>query len=114
MKALMYPMKIEYQREAYREVIDEEFTAKKFDALLFNQQQKAGAEVYQTGSQLFPAYISDTMKNAGTVLDNVLDRLPFSKSSAEYRKIRISLLLNIVNSLKINKKLDTNVSSVVL
>lgn len=56
------PYEIEYQREAYREVIDEEFTAKKFDALLFNQQQKAGAEVYQTGSQLFPAYISDTMK----------------------------------------------------
>ena len=31
-KALLYPMKIEYQRETFKEVIEEEFVSSKFDA----------------------------------------------------------------------------------
>ena len=34
-KALLYPMKIEYQRETFKEIIEEEFVSKKFDAFAY-------------------------------------------------------------------------------
>jgi hypothetical protein len=39
-KALLYPMKVEYQNEAYREIISEEFVSKKFDAINFKEKMK--------------------------------------------------------------------------
>lgn len=41
MKALMYPMKIEYQRETFQEVLSEEFTSKTFDSFAFKEKLKA-------------------------------------------------------------------------
>lgn len=42
MKALMYPMKIEYQRETFQEVLSEDFTSKTFDAFAFKERLKDG------------------------------------------------------------------------
>ena len=39
-KALLYPMKIEYQRETFKEIIEEEFVSKKFDAFSYKEQLK--------------------------------------------------------------------------
>ena len=39
-KALLYPMKIEYQRESFKEIIEEEFVSTKFDALAYKEQLK--------------------------------------------------------------------------
>ena len=40
MKALLYPMKIEYQNETFREIISEEFVSKKFDSFTFKEQMR--------------------------------------------------------------------------
>ena len=42
-KALLYPMKIEYQRETFKEIIEEEFVSKKFDAFAYKEQLKNDA-----------------------------------------------------------------------
>jgi hypothetical protein len=42
-KALLYPMKIEYQRETFKEVIEEEFVSKKFDSFAYKEQLKGSA-----------------------------------------------------------------------
>jgi hypothetical protein len=52
-KALLYPMKIEYQREAYREIISEEFVSKKFDAFMFKEHLKGEAKEAQGVSANF-------------------------------------------------------------
>lgn len=113
-KALLYPMKIEFQRESYREIIDEEFASKQFDALALQNQQKEKAETEQPGHTIFPIFVRSVLQNAGGILDGVLERLPFNKNSAEYRKIRISILLNCNQNLKIKNKLDADLTTIML
>ena len=48
-KMLLTPMKIEYQREAFREIIDEENISKKFDAVKFRSQLREEAKASQLG-----------------------------------------------------------------
>ena len=42
-KALLYPMKIEYQRETFKEIIEEEFVSTKFDAIAYKEKLKSQA-----------------------------------------------------------------------
>ena len=44
-KALLYPMKVEYQNETFNEVITEEFVSKKFDAFMFKEKLKAPRDI---------------------------------------------------------------------
>lgn len=113
-KALMYPMKVEYQREAYREIIDEEFVSKKFDAFSFQAQMRDDARASQMGAALFPDYLRDTMQNINEILEKVLDRSPFTKGSLDYKKLKISLMLNCLSNLKNKKKLEIDSGTILL
>lgn len=113
-KALMYPMKIEYQREAYREIIDEEHASKQFDAFAFQEQMRDDAAQDQANSGVLRAYLLDTFENAGKILDTVLDKLPFHKNTQEYKRIRISVLLNCNQSLKTKGKMTIDNSQTII
>lgn len=113
-KALLYPMKIEYQQEAYKEVITEEFVSKKFDAFSLKESLKANVQQSQGQILIQKSEAISLLKNCGFILDKVLERLPFNKNSLDYKKIRISILLNCINSLKIKNKLGFNASTVIL
>lgn len=113
-KALLNPMRIEYQRETYREIIDEQFTSKKFDSFSFKESLRNFARSYQMDDQMIPHYIADTIKDIDSILENVLSKMPFNSSSPEYKKIKISILLNSVYSLKTKHKLTTEAGSLIL
>jgi hypothetical protein len=104
-KALLYPMKIEYQRESFREVIEEEFVSTKFDALAYKEQLKnqarGGAEV----TQVFREYLQDTVAQSSKLLEDLLQKSPFNKSTPEYKNLKISILLTSIQILKNKKKL---------
>ena len=114
MKALMYPMKIEFQNETYREVISEEFVSKKFDAFNFKEQLKASARENQGVTESFRLALYEELQNIGEMADKVLVDSPFQKGSLDYKKLKISLLLNALNSLRIKGKLDSNVQTILL
>jgi len=114
MKALMYPMKIEYQNETFREIISEEFTSKKFDAYNFREQMRSEAKASQGVNEQFMAYIKDSFKNVGSLVDNVLKKSPFSPNSTDHKKLKISLMLNALHSLKTRKKLDSEIPTIIL
>lgn len=99
-KALLVPMRIEYQREAYREILDEEFTSKKFDAALFKEQMSDYIANDQSNTRMLHTYLTESLKGCTTLLDEVLDKTPFHKDSSEYRRMRISVLLNCIQNLK--------------
>ena len=113
-KALLYPMKIEYQRESFREVIEEEFVSKKFDAFAYKEQLKGKARDDSGVTIQFKDHLRDAFKQNGELLDEVLQKSPFNKSTPEYQNLKISILLTSIQILKNKKKLDAVPQSVIL
>ena len=105
-KALLYPMKIEYQRESFREVIEEEFVSTKFDAIAYKEQLKNEARDNSNVVLTFRAYIQETVKHSSRLLDELLQKTPFSSSTPEYKNLKISILLTSLQVLKNKKKLN--------
>lgn len=111
-KAILYPMKLEYQQEAYREIIDEEFVSKKFDAFAMRERMEAEAVDAQEVAHQFEFLLNNSFINSYKILDEVMQTLPFGPNTLEYKYIKISVLLNCVNSLKNKKELNSNLSAV--
>lgn len=105
-KALLYPMKIEFQRETFREIIDEEFVSKKFDAFSFGEQMKQDVITSQVSTEELHTVLAESFGQMSCILDKVLSKTPFLPTSTEYKYLKISLLLNSINNLKLKKKLD--------
>lgn len=113
-KALLYPMKIEYQRESFREIIEEEFVSKKFDAFAYKEQLKVQARTHSGIDRQFKNYLDEVLKQHDKILDDVLSKSPFNSTTPEYQNLKISILLTSLNILKTKKKLDTTPQSVIL
>jgi hypothetical protein len=114
MKALLYPMKIEYQNETFREIISEEFVSKKFDSFTFREQMRDDARASQGINEQFRDFVKDSFLHIGDLADEVLKKSPFSPRSIDYKKLKISLMLNAINSLKLKKKLDSEIQTIIL
>ena len=114
-KALLYPMKIEYQRENFREVIEEDFVSTKFDALAYKEQLKEQARDVAGVTQTFKGYVHSTVINSNKILEEILQKSPFNSSTPEYKNLKISILLTSLNMLKNKKKLNAGaIQSVIL
>jgi hypothetical protein len=113
-KALLYPMKIEFQRESYREVLDEEFMNKKFDAFAYKAQLKNQAKAGTNISEDFKNHLQDVLPKNSQILDDILQKSPFNSTTPEYQNLKITVLLNSILMLKNKKKLDVAPQSVVL
>ena len=113
-KALLYPMKIEYQRESFREVIEEEFVSKKFDAFAYQEQIKGKAREASGVTSTFKSHVQDSIKDCGKILDEIVQKSPFNSSTSEYHNLKISILLTSIQILKNKKKLDAVPQSVIL
>ena len=113
-KALLYPMKIEYQRESFREVIEEEFVSKKFDAFAYKEQLKGQARTQSGIQRQFKNYLYEALSQHSNLLDEVLAKSPFNEGTPEYQNLKLSILLTSLNILKNKKKLDPAPQSVIL
>lgn len=113
-KALLYPMKIEYQRENFREVIEEEFVSTKFDALAYQEQLKSQARANAEVTQTFKEYVKSAITDSSLILDEILKKSPFNNSTAEYKNLKISILLTSVYILKNKKKLSASAAQTVI
>ena len=113
-KALLYPMKIEYQRESFKEIIEEEFVSKKFDAFAYKEQLKNRARDSSGVVRQFKKLVQEALNSNNSLLEDVLQKSPFSENSPEYQNLKISILLNSIQILKNKKKLDIANQSIVL
>ena len=114
-KALLYPMKIEYQRENFREIIEEEFVSTKFDAIAYQEQLKSEARDNANVSLNFKNYVHDAVIQSNRLLDDILQKSPFNSSTPEYKNLKISILLTSIYVLKNKKKLNAaSAQSVIL
>jgi hypothetical protein len=113
-KALLYPMKIEYQQESFKEVIEEEFVSKKFDAFAYQEQLKCNARTSSGVTSQFKQYVYEAITQNSRLLDDILQKSPFNSSTPEYYNLKISILLTSIQILKNKKKLDAIPQSVIL
>lgn len=113
-KALLYPMKIEYQRESFKEVIEEEFVSKKFDAFSYKEQLKNSAREASGVNLQFMQHVREAFEQNGKILDDILSKSPFNNSTQEYQNLKISILLTSIQVLKNKKKLDASPQSIIL
>lgn len=104
-KALLYPMRIEYQRETFKEIIEEEFVSKKFDAFAYKEQLKNEARDAADINSQFKRYLVETFKSNNKLLDELLQKSPFSRLTPEYKNLKISILLNSIHILNAKNKL---------
>lgn len=114
MKTLLYPMKVEYQNENYKMVIAEEFVSKKFDAFAYKEQMKDNIRYSAETINQFKTYVTESMQNCSLIIDKVLDKTYFAKDSVDYKKLKMSLLLNSIYALKNKKKLDPEPATIIL
>ena len=113
-KALLYPMKIEYQRESFKEVIEEEFVSKKFDAFSYKEQLKSTVRESSEVNRQFEHHIKEIFGQNVLLLEEILNKSPFNEHTPEYQNLKISILLTSIQILKNKKKLDASPQSVIL
>ena len=113
-KALLYPMKIEYQRETFKEIIEEEFVSNKFDSFAYKEQLKGDARENSGVTRQFKKYVQEALLKNITLIDKLLEKSPFKVGTQEYQNLKISILLNSLNILKNNKKLDVAEQGIIL
>lgn len=113
-KALLYPMKVEYQNEAFREIVSEEFVSKKFDAYVYKEKLKADALAAQGVSTQFFNYLQSSFSNIDTLLNKILKKSLFASNPTIHKKLKISLILNALNSLKVKKRLDSELPTIIV
>ncbi len=104
-KALLYPMKIEYQRETFKEIIEEEFVSKKFDAFAYKEQLKNEARNSTESSAQLKVYLQETLSQQSRLLNELLEKSPFGPLTPEYKNLKMSVLLSSINILNTKKKL---------
>ena len=113
-KALLYPMKIEYQRESFKEIIEEEFVSSKFDAIAYKEKLKSQARDNSDITRNFKNYVRTALLQNDRLLDDILQKSPFNSTTPEYQNLKISILLTSLQILKTKKKLSANPQSVIL
>ena len=94
--------------------ISEEFASKKFDAFSFKEALRSSVRADQGVIESFKSILTDELQNIGSIADKILIESPFQKGALDYKKLKISLLLNALNSLRTKGKLDANVQTILL
>lgn len=111
-KALLYPMKLEYQKETFKTILSEEYTSKKFDAFMYSETLKAHAQDCQPN--IAENFVRDTIETFPCILENVLAKSPFQKDSLDYNRLKMSILLNCARDLGVKNTLDWDPTTIML
>jgi hypothetical protein len=94
--------------------IAEEFVSKKFDSFMYKEKLKSEASASQGVSDKFEVYLRDSLKNIDSIMNKVLKDSLFVTNPVIYRKLKISLLLKALNSLKLKKRLDSDLPTIIV
>lgn len=114
MKALLYPMRIEYQREVYEQDFYQEIMANKFDSFAFTEKLKSSAREEYCQKEDCLRAVRDTFNSIDSILNKVLEKSPFKPDSLDYKRLKMSVLLSCLAGLRLKSKLDFSIPTTVL
>lgn len=104
-KALLYPMKLEYLRETQDLSLTAAKTAQLFDSFIYKQKLGTTAWYQHGGYDDFKNSVSILFQQISLLIDQVLQKAPFRPNTADYKNLKISILLNILENFRTNKNL---------
>lgn len=107
-KALLHPMKLEYLNTQYNIKTRASEVAKQFDSFTYKQTLKERVWDSQRNTEKFKDSVIELFYEFNKTLDTVLKRSPFRSNSPEYKKIKISILLNCLQNLKDKKGINAD------
>lgn len=99
-KALLYPMKLEYLNTQYNIKTRASEAAKQFDKFAYKQTLREKVWESQRNTEKFKESVIELFYEFNRTLESVLKKSPFRYNSPEYKKIKISILLNCLQNLK--------------
>lgn len=99
-KALLYPMKLEYLNSQYNIKTRASEAAKEFNKFTYRQNLRDQVWESQRNTEKFKESVIELFYEFNKTLENVLKKSPFRNDSPEYKKIKISILLNCLQNLK--------------
>lgn len=99
-KALLYPMKLEYLNSQYNIKTRASEVAKEFNKFTYRQNLRDQVWESQRNTEKFKESVIELFYEFNKTLENVLKKSPFRHDSPEYKKIKISILLNCLQNLK--------------
>lgn len=99
-KALLHPMKLEYLNSQYNIKTRASEAAKQFDKFAYRQTLRDKVWESHRNTEKFKESVISLFYEFSRTLDDVLKKSPFRVSSPEYKKIKISILLNCLQNLK--------------
>lgn len=99
-KALLYPMKLEYLNSQYNIKTRASEAAKEFNKFTYRQNLRDQVWESQRNTEKFKESVVELFYEFNKTLENVLKKSPFRNDSPEYKKIKISILLNCLQNLK--------------
>lgn len=99
-KALLHPMKLEYLNSQYNIKTRASEAAKQFDKFAYRQTLRDKVWESHRNTEKFKESVISLFYEFSRTLDDVLKKSPFRASSPEYKKIKISILLNCLQNLK--------------
>ena len=81
---------------------------------MYKEKLKAEATVAQGTPEKFRLYLQSSLESIDSLLDKVLQNSLFVTNPTIYRKLKISLMLNALNSLKVKKRLDSEMPTIIV
>lgn len=110
----MYPMKVEYQNENFKETMSDEFLSQKIESIGYVIDNSSSIKNSTDLSAQFFSYLESSFQNIGVIINKVLKNSPFQPNTIDYQHLKITLILNVLNSIRIKNKLDADMSNIIL
>ena len=107
-------MKLEYLHEQYNITSTADLIDKQFDEFAHKQQLREEAWEQQGGKVEFKSDTIMLFKSFSRIVDNVLKKLPFPPGSVDYKKLKISILMNCLQNLKNGKGFSADPVTVIV
>lgn len=105
-KALLYPMKVEYQQKTFAKDMYLETLSGKFDQFVFKERIKEALQSSSGADYEFKKSVYDLFNDIDFLVNKTLEECPFHNGTLDYKYLKISLLLNCLNNLKHGKAID--------
>lgn len=114
MKALLHPMKLEYLHQEYETKLSTAIVNQQFDTMRWKEKIAESMNDAAGMTNQFNLEIRDTMTSIGSLLDEVLAKSPFDRKSVDYKRLKISVMMNMLENLKKKKTLSFEPQTIIV
>lgn len=105
-KATIYPFKVDYQQETYREIVN---TAMADDTSLFKEKMEEGIQSDYRG-RLIDSF-SMALDEIGDVVEQVMQQTPFRRESLMKHKLKASICLTLLDQITLPQTLKKKITN---